>query len=619
MVTTVRWVGPARALMFLILLGVLIGSAHDTGYLPLIPLFVAAAGSIPLYRNLERRRLPEYWAGAGWLITQISLGAGIALTGGPHSPAIPWLAVAVISLIARFSRAGILAGLAFLLAELVLVTFGMDPSGVWQDPSQFLYPLGLLVSVGVFAAAQMRSDLDHRDYDKTTGLPNQAKFSDDLRLAIQRRARHGGTITVLAIDLDGFGLANDELGPRLGDELLRSAGGRMVRAARSADLVARRSADEFLVLVSDLEGEPISAGSAATPRQTAQTLARAIQEEISRRFVVGDQEVYLDACVGVSMLSTGAQEASAAAEQLLSEAQSALSAARSTGPGTLMFFEDGQGSSTSQLSLISRLRKAIDREQLVMHYQPSVNLHSGQLVGVEALVRWEDPDRGLVPPGEFIPVAEQTGLIEQIGQWGFTTVCRQAAEWQSQGHRFDVAFNLSPRQLQQPGLVEQMLQTIHSTGVDPRHLIIEITESTALHDPDRAITIMCHIAQHGLRLAIDDFGVGLSSLSRLREMPATFLKIDRSFVSDLETSPTGLVMIRTMVQLAENLGMQPHAEGVETKQQLRMLLEAGCQLGQGWLFSKAVPAHEVLDYDLRARQGQLVPAVSSRSPVAVIW
>jgi len=397
--------------------------------------------------------------------------------------------------------------------------------------------------------------------------------------------------------------------------------------------VARRSADEFLVLISDLEGESILGASASTPRQTAQALARGIQETISRRFVVGGtpagaprpkgvgdgQEVYLDACVGVSMLSTGSEEASAAAEQLLTEAHSALSAARSTGPGTLMFFEDGQGPARSQLSLISRLRKAIDQEQLVMHYQPSVNLHSGQLVGVEALVRWEDPDRGLVPPGEFIPVAEQTGLIEQIGQWGFAAVCRQAAEWQSQGHQFDVAFNLSPRQLQQPDLVEQMLETIHVTGVDPRRLIIEITESTALREPDRAVTIMCHIAQHGLRLAIDDFGVGLSSLSRLREMPATFLKIDRSFVADLETSPTGLVMIRTMVQLAENLGMQPHAEGIETKQQLRMLLETGCDLGQGFLFSKAVPADEVLDYDLRARQGRLVPAVTSRSPVAVIW
>src|SRR5436309_10633611 len=309
MVATVRWVGPARALMFLILLAVLLGSTHDTGWLPLVPLFVGVVVSIPLCRNLERRRLPEYWAAAAWLITQISLGAGIALTGGPRSPAVPWLAIAVISLIARFSRAGIVAGLVFLFVELVGVTFGIDPAGVWSNPSEFLYPFALLFSVGVFSAAQMRSDLDHRDYDKTTGLPNQAKFSDDLRLAILRRTRRGGTVTVLAIDLDGFGLANRELGPRLGDELLRQAGGRIARAARSADLVARRSADEFLVFIADLEAEPTSASSGATPRQTAQAVARAVQAEVSRQFVIGHQEVYLDACVGVSMLSTGDDEA----------------------------------------------------------------------------------------------------------------------------------------------------------------------------------------------------------------------------------------------------------------------------------------------------------------------
>src|SRR5947209_8467725 len=246
MVATVRWVGPARAVMFVIVALVVVGSAttrsDTTPWLAMVPVVVAAGISIPLYRNLQRRRRPEYWAAGGWLVTQLSLGAGIALTGGPHSPGMPWLAIAVISVIARFSRQGIIAGLLFLFIELVTLTFGLDPTGVWENPGLFLYPFALLFSVGIFSAAQMRSDLDHRDYDKTTGLPNQAKFSEDLRLAIQRRARRGGTVTVLAIDLDGFGLANKELGPRLGDDLLHQAGGRIVRAARPADLVARRPA-----------------------------------------------------------------------------------------------------------------------------------------------------------------------------------------------------------------------------------------------------------------------------------------------------------------------------------------------------------------------------------------
>ncbi len=608
MVATVRWVGPARVVMFLIIVFVVVGSA-GTPWLAMIPVVVAAGVSIPLYRNLERRRRPEYWAAAGWLVTQISLGAGIALTGGPHSPGMPWLAIAVISLIARFSRAGIIAGLVFLFFELVTVTFGIDPTGVWQNPGEFLYPSALLFSVGIFSAAQMRSDLDHRDFDKVTGLPNQAKFSDDLRLAIQRRRRRGGTVTVLAIDLDGFRRANEALGPRAGDGLLRDAGSRIARAARGADLVARRPADEFLIFLSDLEGEGSSAAAHGDPRRRAQNVGRAVQAGISERFVVGDDEVYLDACVGISMLQTGDQEPGGAAERLLSEAQSALSAARSAGPGTLMFFEHEQAASRSQLSLISGLRRAIERGEFVMQYQPCIDLHNRQLIGVEALLRWQDPERGLVPPGEFIPLAEETGLIETIGMWGFGEVCRQAAEWQSQGHIFDVAFNLSPRQLLQADLVERMLETIGSTGVDPRHLVVEITESTALRDPDRAIAITCLLARHGLRLAIDDFGVGLSSLSRLRDMPATFLKIDRSFVSDLESSPTGLVMIKTMVQLAENLGMMAHAEGIETELQLKLLRETGCGQGQGFLFSKSVPADQVLTFDFLTRQSRVVPVV----------
>jgi diguanylate cyclase (GGDEF)-like protein len=616
MVTTVRWVGPARALMFVVLLGVVIGSAHDTGWLALIPLAACAGISIPLYRNLERRRRPEYWAASGWVVTQLSLGAGIALTGGPHSPALPFLAVAVISLIARFSRAGILAGLTFLFLVLVVVTFGVDPTSTWEHPTQILAPIGLLFSVGVFAAAQMRSDLDHRDFDKTTGLPNQAKFSDDLRLAIQRLRRRGGTVAVLAIDLDGFRRANEGLGPRAGDALLRQAGSRIARAARGADLVARRSADEFLVFLAETDGEPGAAGGGPlrAPRQRAQAVARAVQGEIADRFVVGDDEVYLDACVGISMLQADDQDPGPAAEQLLAEAQSALSAAQSAGPGTLMFFDHDHGTSRSQLSLISGLRRAIERREFVMHYQPCLDLHNRQLIGVEALLRWEDPDRGLVPPGDFIPLAEETGLIETIGMLAFGDVCRQAAEWQRQGNRFDVAFNLSPRQLRQPDLLEQMLAAVADTGVDPSRLVVEITESTALGDPDRAIELMCLLTRNGFRLAIDDFGVGLSSLSRLRDMPATFLKIDRSFISDLETSPTGLVMIRTMVQLAENLGMMAHAEGIETELQLRLLRESGCGQGQGFLFSRAIPADQVLDYDFVARQGRIVPTPSVTEP-----
>jgi diguanylate cyclase (GGDEF)-like protein len=612
MVATVRWVGPARAAMFVILTAVVLGSAPEIGWWALAPLFVSAVGSIALYRNLDQRWRPEFWAAGGWLITQISLAVGIAVTGGPHSPALPWLAVAIVSLVARFSRAGIAAGLLVLFFLLMAVTFGMDPHGVWGHPQEFLFPVGLLFSIWVFAAAQMRSDLDHRDYDKVTGLPNHAKFAEDLRLALLRRLRRGGAVSVLALDLDGFRLANEGLGPSAGNALLRQAGSRVARAARSADLIARRSADEFLIFVSDLGGEYDGTEDGhrqQAMRQVAQNLARAVQAEFTQPFEIGDDEVYLDACVGISVIDAGGEDAGPAAERLLAEAQTALSVARSAAPGTLMFFDQGHAGSRPRLSLIARLRKAIDREQFVMHYQPSVNLHTGQMIGVEALLRWEDPDVGLVPPGDFIPLAEETGLIEPIGAWGLREVCRQTREWELAGHTFEVAFNLSPRQLQQHDILGQMLETITTAGVKRERLIVEITESTALRDPERAIELMNLMTQHGLRLAIDDFGVGLSSLSRLREMPAEFLKIDRSFVSDLETSPSGLVMVRTIIQLAANLGMKPHAEGVETEEQRRILVENGCDQGQGFFFSRAVPADKLLEFDFLSRQAAVIPVV----------
>jgi EAL domain-containing protein (putative c-di-GMP-specific phosphodiesterase class I) len=317
--------------------------------------------------------------------------------------------------------------------------------------------------------------------------------------------------------------------------------------------------------------------------------------------VIGDEEVFLDVCVGIAVLGEESNDdPEHATEHLLTEAQNALTSAKASGGGALVFAEEQPSAKPSQLAMIARLRRAIEAEQFVMHYQPVVNLHTGRLIGVEALMRWQSNDGTMIPPGSFIPVLEETGLIEAAGAWGFNDVCRQANAWQHAGHRFDVAYNLSPRQLHQPDLLEQMVETIDQTGVDPRYLVIEITESSALADPDRAMAIMTELTRRGMRLAIDDFGVGLSSLSRLREMPASFLKIDRSFVSDLEESPRGAAMVRTIIQLAESLAMEPHAEGIETEAQRQILLESGCQLAQGFLFSRAIPAEEVLGFEARA-------------------
>jgi predicted signal transduction protein with EAL and GGDEF domain len=622
MVTTVRWVGPARTVMFIILTAVLMGSFRTLGWLPLIPLVVAAVLSSYLYRNLDRRARPEYWAAGGWLVTQGSLGVGIAITGGPHSAAMPWLGIAIVSLVARFSLRGMFAGMVFLFLMLVGLTFGVDPQGVANQPSLFLLPAGLLVSIWVFAAALMRSDLDHRDHDKLTSLPNQAMFAEGVRLALARRARRGGTISVLAVDLDGFGLANESLGPRAGDELLRQAGARVARAAQSAELVARRSADEFLILLCDLHDDYASGGSPkwGAPKPAPEDVARSVQAALADPLHAGDEDVYLGACVGIGVLADEepSDADAASAERLLAHAQHALSGARSAGPGSLMVYDHAQPGSVARLSLITRLRRAVDREEFIVYYQPTVNLHTGEVLGVEALLRWQDPGRGLIAPGEFIGVAEETGLILPIGSWMIDEVCRQAREWDRLGLDLEVAFNLSPRQLWQPDLLRNILHSVERSGVRPDRLVVEITESSALRDPAGATLLFARMSQHGLRLAIDDFGVGLSSLNRLREIPAEVLKIDRTFVSDISRSPGGAVMVQTIIQLAHNLGMRPHAEGVEDESERRFLLENGCDLGQGFLFSKPRPAEEIPGVYVRSRRVGMIPMSATAATPSVL-
>jgi EAL domain-containing protein (putative c-di-GMP-specific phosphodiesterase class I) len=334
-----------------------------------------------------------------------------------------------------------------------------------------------------------------------------------------------------------------------------------------------------------------------------------MQRALQDPFSAGDEDVYLGACIGIGVLAAGEPSAAdaSAVERLLSQAQHAVSGARTAGPGSLMVYDRARPGSVARLSLITRLRRAIDRQEFVVYYQPTVNLHSGAVIGVEALLRWQDPEHGLVPPGEFIEIAEETGMIVPIGTWLVDEVCRQARIWEQMGLDLSVAFNLSPRQLWQPELLPELFASIELSGVTPRNLVVEITETAALRDPARTSLLLARMKQYGLKMAIDDFGVGLSSLNRLRTIPAELLKIDRSFVSDLADSPSGAVMVQTIIQLAHNLGMRPHAEGVETEYQRRFLVENGCSDGQGFLFSKARPASEIPSLYLRSQRVGSVP------------
>jgi diguanylate cyclase (GGDEF)-like protein len=597
--------------MFVVLAGLVVASAGETGWWPLPVLVASGVVSIYLYKNLDRRRHPEYWATAGWLATQVPLGVGIAITGGSRSPALPWLAIAVVSLVARFNKPTIRAGMVFLNLLLLAVTAGVDPRWTLHHPASTLLTAGLLFSVWIFAEALMRADLEHRDQDKVTGLPNATKFADHLQLALRRRERRGGTVSVLAVDLDNFGLANDSIGPRAGDRLLRHAGARIGRAAGSAEIVARRSADEFLILLTDLlDTAPGAAKPWMSSEPSPEDLAHSVQSALAEPITIDDREIYLGACIGIAVLPDGeaSEDHEQTVEQLLAGAQLALSSARSAGPGSVTLYDRAQPNSGRRLSLIARLRKAIDGGELYLHYQPTVDLHTGELKGVEALARWEDDELGFVPPGEFIGVAEETGLIERLGVWVMDEVARQARVWDGEGLDFEIAFNLSPRQLWQPkDLLPHMRGSLAAAGVPFERFVVEITESSALRDFDSTVALLREMSAEGFRLAIDDFGVELSSLSRLLELPADVLKVDRSFINGLSASPKAAVMVQTIIQLADKLGMRAHAEGVETEAQKRFLLENGCQYGQGYLFSKPVPADEIRELHFRSLARRMVP------------
>jgi len=254
----------------------------------------------------------------------------------------------------------------------------------------------------------------------------------------------------------------------------------------------------------------------------------------------------------------------------------------------------------TKLSLSTKLRKAVEQKIWMLHYQPLIDLETGHMSGVEALIRWPEPNGGLVPPGEFIPLAEEMGLIEAIGEWVIEEIVRQNAEWRREGLEIDIGFNLSPRQMWQDDLVERIVGRILQGGMDPRQVTVEITESTAMTDPDRTLSILHGLHEHGLRLAIDDFGTGYSSLARLRHMPVDILKIDRMFVREVHTDPQSASMASAIIALASNLGMVALAEGIETEEEWRFLADRGCPYGQGYYFSRPVPAEEILALYRRA-------------------
>jgi diguanylate cyclase (GGDEF)-like protein/PAS domain S-box-containing protein len=384
-------------------------------------------------------------------------------------------------------------------------------------------------------------------HDKLTGLPNKAMFEELLDLAIARARRHDLAVCVITTDLDDFKLVNDSLGHEQGNELLRKLAQRLREATRETDLVARQGGDEFLLLLSDLErgGTP----GASDPVMAAEAVASRVRESLNDPFDLDGTEVYVTASIGIALFPNHAADGS----ELLRISDAAMYQSKRTAPGGYAVYSDRSDDALGRLSLSTRLRKAVEQQNWELHYQPIVDLADGSMVGVEALIRWNDPSGGLVPPGEFIPLAEEMGLIEAIGDWVVEELARQDAVWRSEGLDIEMSFNLSPRQLWRPDIASRILARLASHEVDPTKTTVEVTESTAMTDPDRTLRILWDLNSRGLRLAIDDFGTGYSSLSRLKHMPVDILKVDRSFVRDVHADEQAGNMVTAIIQLASGL------------------------------------------------------------------
>jgi diguanylate cyclase len=425
--------------------------------------------------------------------------------------------------------------------------------------------------------------------DALTNLPNRLLFEDRLSHALLRcersagRTHHRDTVrlAVLFVDLDGFKPVNDSLGHAAGDQVLKEAAARLRRTARDSDTVARIGGDEFVLLLEDVAG-PVDCA----------TLARRLVSAMAEPFELGDRAVEVSASIGVVVYPDHGHQ-----DKLLAHADAAMYAAKRAGGNSYAMFEAHMDADAlQQLSLQTELRRAVERDQLQLVYQPKIEGRGGQISGVEALLRWNHPERGLLAPGHFIPLAERFGLIGSLGNWVIEEACRQMRAWSDTGVTMCVSINLSVHQLRENDLVERIGKALERHGVDPSHLLCEITETVAMDDIRATQQALEGLARIGVFLSIDDFGTGYSSLSYLRQLPATQLKIDRSFVADLETSADARAIVSAVIQLAHALSLRVVAEGVETEGQQDVLVDLGCDELQGYYFARPMAADKLLTW-----------------------
>ncbi|MGP0095169.1 MAG: putative bifunctional diguanylate cyclase/phosphodiesterase [Xanthobacteraceae bacterium] len=421
-------------------------------------------------------------------------------------------------------------------------------------------------------------------HDALTGLPNRVLLNERLEQAVTRTKR-GDIVAIHFLDLDRFKDVNDTLGHPIGDRLLKAVAERLKGLLRETDTIARMGGDEFAI---------VQVGLAQPSDATA--LAERVIQAISNQYNIDGHQVLIGTSVGIALGSTDGT----GPEQLMRNADLALYRAKAHGRGTFRFFEPEMDTAMqARRAMEFNLRKALVAGQFDLHYQPIVNLETEQISGFEALIRWRHPEKGMIPPAEFIPLAEEIGFIVPLGEWALREACAAAKRWPEP---VGVSVNLSPVQFRNPGLVQVVVSALAAAGLSPQRLDLEITEATLLENDEATLATLYQLKEVGVRISMDDFGTGYSSLSYLQRFPFDKIKIDRSFIKDLGDGASALNIVRAVAAMANGLGMATTAEGVETKEQLEIVRSEGCTEMQGFLFSKPRPAREIEQMLLSMRE-----------------
>jgi diguanylate cyclase (GGDEF)-like protein/PAS domain S-box-containing protein len=439
----------------------------------------------------------------------------------------------------------------------------------------------VIVFHDVSAARAMSLEMKHSaQHDLVTNLPNRLLLNDRITQAIAMARRQNRPIALIFLDLDRFKYINDSLGHITGDKLLQSVSRRLLTSVRASDTVSRQGGDEFVILLSEI-----------TYPEHATTSARKILLSLNAPHSIGGQDLNIDGSIGISVYPEDGEDA----ETLIKNADMAMYHAKEIGGNNIQFFKaEMNQKAVERQSLEGSLRRALVREEFLLHYQPKVNLETGEITGVEALIRWQHPDRGLVPPSQFVPIAEDCGLIVQIGRWVLREACRQAREWQDAGLPFKrVSINVSAAEFRAATFLSGVINTLEETGLDARYLDLELTERVLMENADSTAAVLQELKRMGVHFAVDDFGTGYSSLSYLQQFPIDVLKIDQSFVHRITGDPDDAPIVRAIIDMGKNLKQRVIAEGIETEAQLAFLRSHHCAEGQGYLFSRPVAAAQL--------------------------